>query len=147
MYIQNYLSCNCCHLRCAFRNWSWRPRGPRGSRRPRGSRKVTCRRLAGKVRFCTTGKGKLETWALTTWKVGFQKHFLLFTLFYWKEKNKQTIKQPPHKTKHKTQTKQTRQYYWAKHLITNHFTVRKKGLIVYVQPGKARHHRLYYYTT
>ena len=93
MCIQNYLRCNSCHLRCAFRNWPWRPRGPWGSRRPWGSRQITCRWLAGNVRFCTTGKGKLETWALTTWKVSFQKNFLFFALFYWREKNTHTKKQ------------------------------------------------------
>lgn len=86
--IQSYLSCNSCHLRCAFRNWSRWARGPWRPRGPRGSRQITCRWLAGKVRFCTTGKRELETRALTTWKVSFQKNFLFFTLFHWKEKKK-----------------------------------------------------------
>lgn len=75
---------------CAFRNWAGWARGPWRPRRPRGSRQITCRWLAGKVRFCTTGKRKLETWALTTWKVSFQKNFLFFTLFHWKEKKKKS---------------------------------------------------------
>lgn len=86
--VENYLSCNSCHLRCAFRNRPWRPRGSWRSGRTWGSRQITCRWLTGKVRFCPAGKGKLETWALTTWKVGFQKNFLFFTLFYCRENMK-----------------------------------------------------------